>query len=169
MLSRLRHLLAPLGLSLLLLLTACTAAPPSDFDQAQQESTERGATAVVKDAEQGSSFNKFFPDPGEEYDLVYTQEKKGFAQAKLTQDGQDVAMLAVSDISSTPTAAEKFADSTAAIAGYPVATQGSTATALLVAERFQLKAVSRSPDFSPEDRLAWLEKFDLDGIAALAE
>ncbi|NJL02286.1 MAG: hypothetical protein HC910_17620 [Spirulinaceae cyanobacterium SM2_1_0] len=164
----LRKLFASIGLSLLLLLTACSAAPPSDFQQAQQESTERGATAVVKDAEQGSRFNKFFPSPQDGYDVVYTQEKKGFAEAKLKQNGQDVAMLAVSDISSTPTTADKFADSTDMVAGYPVATQGNTATAVLVADRFQVKVLSRSPDFSSGDRLVWLEKFDLDGIATLA-
>jgi len=166
--SSLRKLLASLGLSLLLL-AACTAAPPSDFQQAQEESTQRGATAVVKEAEQGSSFNRFFPQPQDGFDVVYAQEKKGFAEAKLKRDGQDVAMLAVSDISSTPTAAEKFANSTDSIGDYPVATQGSMATAALVADRFQVKVLSRSPDFSPEDRRAWLEKFDLDGLASLAQ
>lgn len=165
---RLPKLLAPLFLSLFLLLTACAAAPPSDFDQAQAESTARGTTAVVKEAVQGSRFNRFFPQPQGGYDLVYTQEKQGFAEAKLKQGGQDLAMLAISDISSTPSAADKFTSSTEAIAGYPLALQGNTATALLVAERFQVKVLSRSPDFGPEDRLAWLAQFDLDGLASLA-
>ena len=84
MIKSLRKLVTVGLLSILLFvtLTACAPKPPSRFDQAQQESTQRGASAVVKKSEQGSSFNKFFPKSGGGYDRVYTQEKKGFAEAK---------------------------------------------------------------------------------------
>lgn len=153
-------------LATLLLVTSCAKAP-SQFDQAQQESTARGAAAVVKESTSGGSFNRFFPPSGGGYERVYTQEKKGFAEAKLKQDGKVVAMLAISDISNNPAAANKFQDSQTTIKGFPSVKQGTTATAVLVNNRYQVKVLSREPDFTASDRQAWLAKFDLDGLAKL--
>ncbi|GAL95154.1 MULTISPECIES: hypothetical protein [Microcystis] len=153
-------------LAVLLLVTSCAKAP-SQFDQAQKESTARGAAAVVKESTSGGSFNQFFPPSGGGYERVYTQEKKGFAEAKLKQDGKVLAMLAISDISNNPAAANKFQDSKTTIKGFPAVEQGATATAVLVNNRYQVKVLSREPDFSASDRQAWLAKFDLDGLAKL--
>ncbi|MFN7908904.1 MAG: hypothetical protein ACK5N6_12940 [Microcystis sp.] len=153
-------------LAVLLLVTSCAKAP-SQFDQAQQESTARGAAAVVKESTSGGSFNRFFPPSGGGYERVYTQEKKGFAEAKLKQNGKVVAMLAISDISNNPAAANKFQDSKTTIKGFPSVEQGTTASAVLVNNRYQVKVLSREPDFSASDRQAWLAKFDLDGLAKL--
>lgn len=169
MVKSLRKLVTVGLLSILLFvtLTACSPKPTSRFDQAQQESTQRGAKAVVKKSEQGSSFNKFFPKSGDGYDRVYTQEKKGFSEAKLKKDGKDLAVMAISDTLNTPTAAAKFQQSTAKIGGFPSVQQGSTATAVLVADRYQVKVLSRDPSFSASDRQTWLEKFDLKGLSRL--
>lgn len=165
---RLRKLLAPLLLCLLLLVTSCAAEPPSRFEQAQQESSQqRSGQAVVKDATQGSEFNKFFPKDGNGYQRVFSQEKKGFAEAKLKKDGKDIAMLAISDTKSLPSAAAKFQQSTRTVAGYPAVDQGTTATAVLVNNRYQVKVLSRDPSFTASDREAWLQKFDLNGLARL--
>lgn len=153
-------------LAVLLLVTSCAKAP-SQFDQAQQESTARGAAAVVKESTSGGSFNRFFPPSGGGYERVYTQEKKGFAEAKLKQDGKVMAMLAISDISNNPAAANKFQDSQTTIKGFPSVEQGATATAVLVNNRYQVKVLSRDADFSASDRQVWLAKFDLDGLAKL--
>ncbi|MGB3693411.1 MAG: hypothetical protein WBG70_04525 [Spirulinaceae cyanobacterium] len=168
MISRWKKILAScLLVTLLLVTTACAPESTSRFDQAQQESTEKGATAVAKDAQTGGDFNKFFPKAGGNYNLVYTQEKKGFAQAKLKQNGQEVALLSVSDTSSNPTAAVKFQKSKDKISGYPMVNQGSTATALLVDDRFQVKVLSKNSAFTASDRADWLSKFDLKGLARL--
>jgi hypothetical protein len=168
MMPRLRKILAPLLLSLLLLVASCAQQPPSRFEQAQQESSQqKSGQAVVKDATQGANFNKFFPEGGSGYDRVYTQEKKGFAEAKLKKAGKDVAMLAISDTKSTPDAAAKFQQSTKKIAGYPALEIGKTQTAVLVNNRYQVKVLSRDPSFTASDREAWLQKFDLSGIAQL--
>ena len=156
-----------LSILLFVTLTACSPKPTSRFDQAQQESTQRGVTAVAKKSEQGSSFNKFFPKAGEGYDRVYTQEKKGFAEAKLKKDGKDLAVMAISDTLNTPSAAAKFQQSTATIGGFPSVQQGSTGTAVLVADRYQVKVLSRDPSFTARDREAWLAKFDLKGLSRL--
>ncbi|GBE74385.1 hypothetical protein myaer87_16120 [Microcystis aeruginosa NIES-87] len=153
-------------LATLLLVTSCAKAP-SQFDQAQQESTARGAAAVVKESTSGGSFNQFFPPSGGGYERVYTQEKKGFAEAKLKQEGKVLAMLAISDISNNPAAANKFQDSQTTIKGFPSVEQGTTATAVLVNNRYQVKVLSRDTDFTASDRQAWLAKFDLDGLAKL--
>lgn len=163
-----RKVLAALLLSMLLLVTACQPQPPSRFDQAQQESSQqKSGQAVAKEATQGSKFNKFFPGTQAGYERVYTQEKKGFAEAKLKKDGKDIALLSVSDTSSLPTAASKFQNSTKQIAGYPALEVGNTQTAVLVGDRYQVKVLSRDPSFTQSDREAWLQKFKLDGLAKL--
>lgn len=168
-----RKTLAPIFLSFLLLISAgCAMAPPSPYAQAQKESTERKAQpAVAKDATQGSQFNKFFPKPQAGYERVFTQEKKGFAEAKLKKDGKDVAMLAISDAKADVTggvsATKKFEKSTAEIAGFPTVEVGTTQTAVLVNDRYQVKVLSRDPSFTKTQRQAWIQKFDLAGLAKL--
>ncbi|NER46447.1 MAG: hypothetical protein F6J92_07095 [Symploca sp. SIO1A3] len=164
---RLRKILAPLLLSVLLLVTACAPQSTSRFDQAQQESTQqKSGQAVSKDATQGAQFNKFFPPAGSGYERVYTQEKKGFAQAKLKKDGKDVATLSINDTSSNPDAAAKYQGSSKKIAGYPVK-ETSKSTAILVGDRYQVKVQSRDESFTASDRETWLQKFNLQGLAGL--
>ncbi|BFM38978.1 hypothetical protein [Synechocystis sp. LKSZ1] len=148
-------------------LSACTPQPPSRFEQAQQESTQRGATAVVKESSQGAKFNAFFPPVEGDYKRIYTQEKQGFAEAKLKRAGKEVAVLAISDVLNNPAAVQKFQTSSLTIAGYPAVQQGSMATALLVEGRYQVKVLSRDASFTAQDRKQWLEKFNLAGLAAL--
>ncbi len=164
---RLRRTLFAYLLGTILLVTACTPQPPSRFEQAQQDSTSRGASAVVKESVSGGSFNRYFPEPGSEYERVYTQEKKGFAEAKLKKAGKEVAVMAISDILNNPSAVDKFKNSTEKIAGYPAVNQGSTGTAILVEDRFQVKVLSRDPSFTESDRKDWLSKFDLSGLSQL--
>jgi hypothetical protein len=161
-----RKVIASVLLSVVLLVTGCTPKPPSPYAQVQQETTQKGAQpAVAKNAEQGSSFNQFFPGASAGYERVFTQEKKGFAEAKLKKDGKDMAMMAISDTISLPDAAKKFATSTATVAGYPAVEVGSTQTAVLVNDRYQVKVLSRDPGFTKSDRQTWLQRFDLKGLA----
>ncbi len=80
-------------------------------------------------------------------------------------DGNDVAVLSISDTTSTPTAAAKFKSSTKKINGYPAVEVGNTQTAILVGNRYQVKISSRDQAFTASDRAAWLKKFNLDGLA----
>ncbi|WP_445635982.1 Lipoprotein [Nostoc sp. DSM 114161] len=162
-----RRVLAALLLSVILLTTSCTAKTPRRFDQAQQDSSkQKSGQAVVKTATQGSEFNKFFPDASDGYQRVYTQEKKGFAEAKLKKGGKDIALLSVSDTSSVPATAAKFSKSTKKIGGYPAVEVGNTQTAILVG-KYQVKVLSRDPSFTASDRADWIEKFNLKGLAKL--
>ncbi len=151
-----------------LAISGCQAKAPSQFDQVQKDSTARNATpAVAKDATKGGEFNKFFPKGQDGYERVYTQEKKGFAEAKLKKDGKELAMLAVTDTKSLPAAAAKFANAKASIAGYPSVDMGTTQTSVLVSDRYQVKVISKAPTFDKEDRTAWIKKFDLAGLSKL--
>ena len=166
-----RRIVAALLVSVMLLVTACATAAPTRFDQAQQESTQKKTgLAVAKDATQGSNFNRFFPPTQAGFERVYTQEKKGFAEAKLKKGGKDVAVLSISDTQGTisgvnPSA--KFQNSSLKIGGYPAVTQGKNSTALLVGDRYQVKISSRDATFTESDRQAWLQKFNLRGIEKL--
>ncbi len=152
---------------------AAETVEPAPTAEATIEPTEEAtAEPIVVDQASltptaGGEFNKFFPQVAAPLDLVYTQEKEGFAQAELSDDGEEVATLSVSDTATNPSARDKFADSDMKIAGYPAAAVGSQGTALLVAGRFQVQVRSRVDSFTEDDRSEWLSRFDLDGIAAL--
>lgn len=125
-----------------------------------------GASAVVEPLA-GGEFNKFFPKDQDDYDVIYTQEKEGFAQAQLNFKGAEVATLSVSDTANNPNALDKFQQSREEVAGYPAAAVGELGTAVLVAERFQIQIRSKDASFTAADREAWIEQFDLAGLAAL--
>lgn len=157
----------PLVLGLLLLVNACAAAP-SKYDQVQEDTTGFGTpSAVDRRAEQGGTFNQFFPASQGDYQVIPYQEKQGFAEYKLQRGDQTLAMLSINDTTSLPAAAAKYDDATDTIAGYPAVNQGTTATGLLVNERYQVKVLSRDPSFTQADRVDWLQKFDLQGLAQL--
>lgn len=166
---RISRILTPLLLSISLLVASCASQqPPSRFDQAQQQSSQtKSGQAVTKDATQGAKLNRFFPAPSDGYERVFTQEKKGFAQAKLKKGGKELAVLSINDISSIPATADKYKQSSKRIGGYPSVEQGTKATGILVSDRYQVKAQSRDPSFTASDREAWLQKFDLAGISRL--
>jgi hypothetical protein len=153
-------------ISVALMVTGCQPKPPSQFAATQESSSKSGAVAVAKVATQGGEFNKFFPTPGAGYERVYTQEKKGFAEAKLKKDGKELAMLAISDTRSNPTAAAAFKDSQLTIDGYPSRNLGTTQTSVLVGN-YQVKVISRDALFTQDDRQIWLKKFNLKGLEGL--
>jgi hypothetical protein len=167
---RWRNVLTSFLLSLVLLLTACAnVAPPSPYDQVQEDTTGRNApAAVAREAQPGGNFNRFFPAPQDGFDVVPAQEKRGFAEYKLNRDGTTMAMLSINDTVSNPEAAQKFQDSDRQIAGYPAVDIGSTQTAVLVADRYQVKVQSRDESFTAGDRETWLARFNLDGLAQLS-
>lgn len=143
---------------------SCGPKPPSRWEAAQQQ-TQRNAPAVVRESVAGGEFNKFFPKSSGPFEVVYTQEKIGFAQASLRERGEEVAILTISDTLNTPEARQKFQGQTRTLAGYPVVTVGRQATALLVADRFQVQIRSQVASFGEAEREAWLQKFDLAGLS----
>lgn len=130
---------------------------------AQQESSQ-GAPAVSEAALPGATFNKFFPKQEGETDVVFKQEKTGFAQASLYRNNDMLGTMSIFDTRSNPSARDKYASAAKKIAGYP-AEETENATTILVADRFQVQLQSEGTALTAEDRAAWLEKFDLAGLA----
>lgn len=116
----------------------------------------------------GGKFNKLFPSDEAGYNVVYTQEKPGFAQAFLNKNGKKVAVLSVSDIAANPEAINKYASATKKIAGYSAVGVGNNGTAVLVGNRFQVQ-VRTEPGaaFTPQDRETWISKFKLAELAKM--
>jgi hypothetical protein len=172
-LPRFHKILAPLLLSMLLLVTSCATQAPSRWDQAQRETTQKAPITRTQDrasagkAVTGGQFNKFFPSAGGGYQRVYTQEKQGFAEAKLKKGGTDVAVMSINDTASIPSTKLKFKQSSQTIAGYPAVNQGQNITSILVGDRYQVKVQSRDASFTQSDREAWLKKFNLGGLSRL--
>jgi hypothetical protein len=156
-------------LVLVLTLAACgSRQQPSRWDQAQQASSTQ-EQAPADDALPGSTFNQLFPREAaqtEGFNFTYTQEKAGFAEAALSREGTQVALLSISDTVTNPDAVEKYQDRSNTIAGYP-AYEDEQVTAILVADRFQVQVFSETDSFTASDRETWLQHFDLDGLAAL--
>jgi len=152
-------------LSMALFINACVPPEPSRWETTPQANTNQAATA--QEALPGGEFNKFFPADNAEYDVVYTQEKIGFAEAVLKHEGEDVATLAIFDTASNPEAAEKYAASSEEVAGYPALAVGNNGMGILVADRFQVQVRSKTDTFTAADRETWLGEFDLAGLAAL--
>ena len=165
----LRKFLVAFFLTSCLLLTSCGSdKAPNRFDGAQQSSSSKGATAVVDNSQSGGNFNRYFPDSGSGYERIYSQEKQGFAEAKLKKDGKEIAILSISDVLNNPSTVNKYQDSVSKINGFPAVTQGKSGTALLVGDRYQVKIRSKDTDaFTESDRQKWLEKFDLRGLSKL--
>ncbi|MBW4531974.1 MAG: hypothetical protein KME02_14920 [Aphanothece saxicola GSE-SYN-MK-01-06B] len=115
----------------------------------------------------GTAFNRLFPEPDDGDQLVFTQEKRGFSEARLKHGGQVKALLAVSDVTTAPEARKKFETSQSRLQGWPLVEQGPQATALLVADRFQIKVIGQGEGMEAERRQDLIGRFNLRGLAAL--
>ncbi|MEX1317771.1 MAG: hypothetical protein AB1Z22_11705 [Synechococcaceae cyanobacterium] len=115
----------------------------------------------------GTAFNRLFPSAGPGEQLVFTQEKRGFSQARLKQGDATLALLAIADTATAPEAREKFGASSERLQGWPLVEQGPQASALLVADRFQVKVIGQGTGLDVGQRHELLGAFDLPGLAAL--
>lgn len=165
---KVRTALAAILCSLMVFMSACAPVEEeSRWDAVQEETSGERATSAEDLA--GGEFNRFFPESEGDYSVVYTQEKSGFAEAVLKEDGEDVATLAVSDTVNNPGALDKYNESEQEIGGYPAAAVGDNGTAILVADRLQVQVRSVSDAFGEAERAEWLQAFDLDGLAGLVQ
>ncbi len=126
------------------------------------------ADVPAREVVNGSAFNRLFPAPEAGQQLVFTQEKRGFSEARLRQADAVIALLAVSDTITAPEAKTKFLAADDRLKGWPLVEQGSQASALLVADRFQVKVIGQGTGLDPQQRHELLEAFDLPALATLA-
>jgi hypothetical protein len=116
----------------------------------------------------GTSFNRLFPSPQAGEQLVFTQEKRGFSQARLKRGDEVKALLSISDVITSPASLSKFQHSEERLQSWPLVDQGSQASALLVAERFQVKVIGQGSGLDTDQRHELLGAFDLPGLASLS-
>jgi hypothetical protein len=167
-----RHWLVALVLTLAL--AACGAEEePSRWDSAQQESSQQESAedgqVATGEVVPGSTFNPLFPRGAAEmqgYGFTYLQEQEGFAEAALSRNGSQVALLSITDTATTPEMRDKYQNSTFQIDDYP-AYEAENTTSVLVVNRFEVQVVSESDSFTAEDREAFIQEFDLPALAAI--
>jgi hypothetical protein len=116
----------------------------------------------------GSNFNRLFPRPQPGEELVFTQEKRGFSQARLKRGDEVKALLSISDVTTAPASRGKFQHSSEQLQSWPLVDQGTQASALLVADRFQVKVIGQGSGLDLQQRHELLGAFDLPGLAALS-
>ncbi|MEZ5324491.1 MAG: hypothetical protein R3F19_05465 [Verrucomicrobiales bacterium] len=163
--SQLNHLWSPVAVGFSALV-ACALVSCDRGPDKSTSATSPAPAAVVK--VEGGALNKFFPKDEGEYDVVFTSEKVGYAEAKLEKDGDELGTLAVSDQAGNADVLSNYNSATKKIGGFPSITRGSKGTAVL-AGRFQVQVRSTSDALSAADREAWLQKFDLAGLSSLAK
>lgn len=166
--ARQRPVTLLLSLILGVFLVACQPVQPSRWEGAQQ-ATQGQEVVAEGTVMAGGEFNKFFPKVDDPFNIVFLQEKEGFAEANLEFEGDAVATLAISDTANNPSARDKYEKSDTKIQGYPLVAVGNNGSAILVADRFQVQVRSTADDFAAADREEWLAEFDLDGLAGLAD
>ncbi len=149
-------------------LVACSKDEPKSTrwnDAAAALASGAPVSASAAPVAAGSTLNARFPADGTDgYKRVFTQEKDGFAEAKLQKDGKDVATLSISDTNGTPDARAKFDAASEKLEGkYPLVTVGKNQSSVLVGGRWQVKVSSQSLDADQRKNL--LTKFDLEGLS----
>jgi hypothetical protein len=122
---------------------------------------------ATREVVNGSSFNRLFPRPQAGEELVFTQEKRGFSQARLKRGDEVKALLSISDVATAPASRGKFLHSSEQLQSWPLVDQGSQASALLVADRFQVKVIGQGSGLDLQQRHELLGAFDLPALAAL--
>ena len=143
-------------------LAACKKDEPKStrWEDAAAAASTPAPIASVGPGAAGSQLNAAFPPDGVDgHKRVFTQEKDGFAEAKLQKDGKEVATLSIADTNANADAKDKFKDAKEKLGEYPMMTVGKNQTTVLVKDRWQVKV--SSPTLDHEARKKLLEKFDL--------
>lgn len=142
----------------------CKAKDDRGAAAAATESTAADAPKIERP--ETGSFDRFFPaDAGEGTKRVVTSDREGYAEARVTKDGEDLALLAITDLRGKEGDLKKYEEPKERLGDHPVATFGKNKTMILVHGRYQVSASSSALDHEARKNL--LSKFDLSGLAAL--
>ncbi|HHO54185.1 MAG TPA: hypothetical protein ENK18_25775 [Deltaproteobacteria bacterium] len=146
---------------------ACGSTPePTRWDDAAGEIDEGKVDKPIGSIVAGSAFNALLPADGfKDHARVFTQEREGYAEADYKLDGETVVTVSISDTRNNPSARNKFSDAKEELGGYPLVERGSNSSMVLVNDRFQVRASSRS--LGASERKEWLGAASLDQLAGL--
>jgi len=170
--TRLLNSIAALFVSLALI--GCSKESTRWDDAGAQAETKAAAIASAKEEAKaqgkavppGKAFNPFFPkEDAEGKKRVFTTERDGYSEAKLLDGSKEIATLSISDTTGQADVLSKFEAATDKVGDAPLVTVGKNQSAALVAKRWQVKVSSQS--LPPEERKAWLQRFDLSGLNKL--
>lgn len=158
--------LATLTLALGLLVACGSEEEPTRWDGAEEKIEAGEVKQPIGAIVQGSAFNAVLPADGfQGHARVFTQEKEGYAEAEYKLDGETVLTMSVSDTRDNPSAREKFSSAKDKLGGHPVMDRGANGSMVLVNDRFQVRASSKT--LASEARKEWLEATNLDQLATL--
>lgn len=139
---------------------------PTRWDDAAGEVDEGKVAKPIGEIVAGSAFNASLPADGfKGHTRVFTQEKQGYAEAEYKLNGETVVTVSVSDTRDNPSARDKFSSAKDKIGGHPAMERGSNSSMVLVNDRFQVRASSKS--LSGAERKEWLEATNLNQLAVL--
>lgn len=172
--------LSAFWLTAALLPAGCNEATSKAQQQTQQQPTtivekesqspgteEEGQRPVAADSAESGKFDPFFPKPEDGYAIVLQPENPGYAQASLQGEGdKELAVFSIFDTENNPVVSARFERSDAKFGDYPVLSEDGSLSAL-IAKRYHVQVRSVATDFGEAERQAWLEKFDLAGIAKM--
>jgi len=109
------------------------------------------------------SFNKSFPADGiDGTSRVFVTDKPGFAEAMYKKDGNELVSIQITDKNDAPADVAAFKDATDKLAGNPLKTFGKNKSQMLVANRYQVSATSKTLDH--EARKSWLSRVDVSSL-----
>ena len=112
------------------------------------------------------TLDRFFPPDGTfGARRVFTTQTGAISEARVLQDGKEIAILSISDTGGTPGTRDGVAKPAERINGFPLTTAGTEHSMLLVKDRYQVKVSSKILD--PRARKGWIARFDLNGLTAL--
>ncbi|MCB1191886.1 MAG: hypothetical protein H7A23_00520 [Leptospiraceae bacterium] len=132
-----------------------------------KEDNKKSQANSSKEVLDGSAFNRFFPKSKGDYEIVFSQEKKGFASANLKKKGKIIALLSITDTNNNPSARDKYKSASKTIKGYPAVEKGSKGLSILVNDRFQVSVTSKSPKLKSKSLEKWITRFKLKKLAKL--
>lgn len=121
--------------------------------------------AKRQETKPGADLKIYFPGDGVlGTKRTFTQEKLGFAEAKVQQGGKDLAVLSITDALNDADAKGKFANTAEKLDDAPVISIGKTQSAALVKGRYVLTVDSQILD--DQRRKTWLTHFNVKALSA---
>lgn len=125
-----------------------------------------GGDPARVETEESAEFGAYFPKSDGDVQCTPHRAYEGFAQCTLTQGDKRLGAIVIRDLQKSGGNTDAYAKSTEQLAGFPLLEPGSTISSILVNNRYEVRVFSQSTDLTQAQRRAWIQKVDLQGLAA---